>query len=128
MASPPRGTVSVHFTEAFLGSSKAILDEEDLRSIALQLSVEPSIGMSVEEVPNLRKWVKTTQVPGMKHCLWYLYFPDVPHVDVVGFSNEKTNYVALSRKTVWKIMKLATFLRLARKTYELVTDHAESIF
>jgi hypothetical protein len=124
----PPVKVSVNFTETFLGSSRGTLDDDDLRSIALQLSIDPSAGKLVEGVPYLRKVSRVSINTGIKYCVWFLSFPDAPQVEVVGFSTGRAIGTTLSRKTVWRILKLAMFLRIARKAYEFATDHLVNVF
>jgi hypothetical protein len=57
--------------------------------------------------------------------VWYLTFPDVPHVEVVALTTREdgTGDGSSTLKAIWKVLRIAMFLRAAYKVYEAIRDH-----
>jgi len=118
----------VHFTETFLASAKDILDEDDLKRIVLQLSADSSIGTPVEGVPHLRQINQFVANSSALYAVWYLAFPDAPHIEVIGLSKSEDDHGSLiTKRTIWRIVKLSFLLRSIYRAYKFGTDHMENI-
>jgi hypothetical protein len=125
----PQRAFVVHFTETFLESCKDYLEEEDIKNITFRLSTDSLLGTVVPGVPNLRQLDQMSCTSSISYSVWYLYFDDIPHVEVVGFSkSEDEPKIVVCKKTIWRMLKLTLFLRSAYKAYELARSHISDIF
>jgi len=121
--------ISVHFTEVFLRDSSLILCDSDLKIIAVQTAEDPLGGRLLPDVPNLRV-IDNVSIEGhIRYSVWYLHYPDVPHVEIIAFSESEVRpSIEIDIKTVWKIIRFGMLLRSAYRAYRFVTDHVASLF
>ena len=120
--------VTVRFTATFLISSEGVLQEDELRLLAMALAENPKCGSPSKEVQNLfcMSWPRSEG--GEASCnIWYLTYPGVPHIEVVALtdpSDTQGDDATISR-TVWKVMRIGLLLRGLYKLCKVVHDHID---
>lgn len=124
---PPKATV-VHFTEAFLREASNVLNENELRAIVDQLTSDREAGAPVSGAPHLRRLeLNSVSSPGVWH-VWYLDFPETPHVEVVGLSLSETGRTSeLSKTTMLRMVRIAIYLRAFYRAYTWCREHLENL-
>jgi hypothetical protein len=118
--------VTVRFTATFLRSSEGVLTEGDLRVIAETLANDPYCGEESAEIPELRSvsWPQSEENSAYWN-VWYLAFPDVPHIEVVALTarDDGTGDSFNTLKAIWKVVRIGMLLRALYKAYEAIRDH-----
>jgi len=119
--------ITVNFTENFLQDSKAVVSEADLRLISKIIAENPNCGEANQEIPNLRSlsWPLFSTMPHTGHTLWYLAYPQLPHIEVVAFTanDEPSADRASLLASAWKVFRIGMMLRTLYKGIEFLAQH-----
>jgi hypothetical protein len=120
--------VTVRFTETFLCNSERVLQEGELRLIAMALAENPKCGFPSKEVQNLfcMSWPRSEEEEASCN-IWYLTYPGVPHIEVVALTQPSDNQGddAKIPGTAWKVMRIGLLLRSLYKLYKVVHNHID---
>ena len=125
---PLREDNIVHFCEVFLTYSDANLSDEDIKSIAVQLTDDPDAGQPVPNCPGLRRIERCAIASGKCYEVWYLTFDHTPHIEVIAASDSDsltTNQSLLTTRALWKVVRIGLVLRSAYRAIRMGTDNLD---